>query len=281
MSEPHSANPYQPPLAENAARVKQTLVAYEPRARVPWNGWDVLIVLLQVILWEMVAGAIVRQLFPQVMLADAEPSVRQAQVQMTAGGLASCAACLSGMAILKVRARATWDDLGFSLRRPLYDLLLGIKAFAVIAVPVFGIQYVLVQWYPSEHPLVKMVRDEPGSQTLILATLMAVIVAPLVEEFLFRVVLQGWLEKRESRWRRAGYPLFRGVPRGFGPIVLSSALFALLHWGHGPDPIPLFVLAVALGYVYRQTHRIWPSLIVHACLNGASVGMLWLSLAGM
>lgn len=268
MSEPHTENPYEPPLAttdEPEALRSRTLVAYEPRSRVPWDGWDVLIVLAQVVLWEFIAKA---PLGPT-------PSVAELLI---AGGLASMAGFVTAIALLKVRCGATWDDLGFSLRRPLYDLQLGYKAFLVILVPVFGIQYLLVQWYPSEHPLVKMVSDDPSRRALILATVVAVVIAPLVEEFLFRVVLQGWLERRESRWRRAGYRPFRGAPRGFGPILLSAALFAVLHWGHGPDPIPLFVLAVALGYVYRQTHRIWPSLIVHMCLNGASMAMLWLSI---
>jgi membrane protease YdiL (CAAX protease family) len=36
------------------------------------------------------------------------------------------------------------------------------------------------------------------------------------------------------------------------------------------------VLALGLGYLYRQTHRIWPSLVVHALLNGCSLLMVLL-----
>jgi membrane protease YdiL (CAAX protease family) len=52
------------------------------------------------------------------------------------------------------------------------------------------------------------------------------------------------------------------------PILVSAGLFALAHWGHGPDPIPLFVLAVGLGYMYQRTHRILPCMVVHFLLNG-------------
>lgn len=61
------------------------------------------------------------------------------------------------------------------------------------------------------------------------------------------------------------------------PIVVSSALFALIHWGQGPAPIPLFFFALVLGYVYQRTHRIWPSMVTHALLNGTSMLMLWFS----
>jgi membrane protease YdiL (CAAX protease family) len=38
-----------------------------------------------------------------------------------------------------------------------------------------------------------------------------------------------------------------------------------------PDPIPLFVLALGLGYLYRQTHRILPCIVVHLLLNACSL----------
>jgi len=37
------------------------------------------------------------------------------------------------------------------------------------------------------------------------------------------------------------------------PILLSAGLFAALHATHGPDPIPLFLLALGLGYLYQRT----------------------------
>jgi membrane protease YdiL (CAAX protease family) len=40
-----------------------------------------------------------------------------------------------------------------------------------------------------------------------------------------------------------------------------------MHWSHGPDWIPLTVLAFGLGYLYQRTHRILPSLVVHLLLN--------------
>jgi membrane protease YdiL (CAAX protease family) len=66
-----------------------------------------------------------------------------------------------------------------------------------------------------------------------------------------------------------------GLPFGWLPIAISSALFGLAHYGYGPEPIPLFVLALFLGYVYHRTHRIVPCIVAHAAFNSVTVFMLW------
>jgi len=59
------------------------------------------------------------------------------------------------------------------------------------------------------------------------------------------------------------------------PICISSAIFALLHYSHGPDWVPLFFLAMGMGYLYQRTHRLLPSLVVHGLLNSLSMCGLW------
>ena len=71
-----------------------------------------------------------------------------------------------------------------------------------------------------------------------------------------------------------------GLPYGWVPILVSSALFALAHLGHGPDPFALFLLALLLGYVYQRTHRIVPCIVTHMLFNAASLGALLLVIAG-
>jgi membrane protease YdiL (CAAX protease family) len=61
------------------------------------------------------------------------------------------------------------------------------------------------------------------------------------------------------------------------PILMSSLLFAAAHSAHGPDPIPLFFLALGLGFVYSRTHRILPCVVVHGLLNSSSLAALWLA----
>lgn len=60
------------------------------------------------------------------------------------------------------------------------------------------------------------------------------------------------------------------------PILISSFVFAILHWGHGAAPIPLFFLALGLGYLYQKTRSLTPCVVVHMLLNGQTTALLLL-----
>lgn len=68
---------------------------------------------------------------------------------------------------------------------------------------------------------------------------------------------------------------FLGMPYGWFPIIVTSVLFGLAHFGYGPEPLPLFVLALMLGYAYQRTHRIVPSIVAHAIFNAFTMIALW------
>ncbi|MGO8752459.1 MAG: type II CAAX prenyl endopeptidase Rce1 family protein [Thermoguttaceae bacterium] len=93
-----------------------------------------------------------------------------------------------------------------------------------------------------ENPIVTLVRNDPSAQALLVVVISAVLVAPLVEEFLFRLLLQGWLERVESKLRRTSrlrrllcrVPVgLRGMLRGLVPVLAASLLFATLHYRKG------------------------------------------------
>ncbi|TWT56125.1 CPBP family intramembrane glutamic endopeptidase [Allorhodopirellula solitaria] len=58
------------------------------------------------------------------------------------------------------------------------------------------------------------------------------------------------------------------TPTAVWPILVTSVIFAVMHWGQGLAPIPLFFLSLGLGYLYRQTGSLVPSIVVHFTLNG-------------
>ena len=60
------------------------------------------------------------------------------------------------------------------------------------------------------------------------------------------------------------------------PVYVSAFIFAALHLGQGAAPIPLFVLAVVLGYLYRKTESILPCIVLHMLLNMFS--LFWYTL---
>ena len=236
-------------------------VEYVPRLRVPWNIVDVL---LLVFAWPVLELAALRlSVSGEELLNGAFSSAALAAVTA-----AHFLWVVLAVAFLKTRYRLHAAELGFDTSRIGQDIRWGALAFLAAAPLVYGIQIVVSQfWPPLEHPLAKLIVEQPSAGLVALATLSAIVVAPVSEEFLFRVVLQGWLERSMRRWRRLGRLGSRAVR--FLPIVVSAAMFAAMH--RGSDRVALFVLALFLGFLYRQTHRIFPALVLHACVNALAV----------
>jgi hypothetical protein len=88
--------------------------------------------------------------------------------------------------------------------------------------------------------------------------LLAVVVAPVFEEMLFRGIVLPALVQRF----------------GLGLSVAAvSALFALIH-GHVPSMVPLFVLSVALCLAYTWTGSLAVPMVMHAAFNSVTVTLL-------
>ena len=303
------------------ARLRRGLpvLSYEHRRPVPWTGTDIPLLFAPVIL-----GVIARLV--TIWRTDAagdEPVIASELAEQLLQAIAlnagmSCIFAVAVLAFVKFFRHAAWQDIGFDRRKLILDLQLGAVAFATVAPPIYMLQALLTQWYEPGHPLVTVLQQQPGALVWLLCGVSAVVVAPIYEELMFRVLLQGWLEKLFNRHSSSPGSLDSGQsydePRSgaeFGrpmegsaanvldattqtayadvetideqaegrstswlPILFSSALFALLHLGHGPAPIPLFFLALALGYIYQRTHRVLPCIILHALLNGTSLAML-------
>jgi membrane protease YdiL (CAAX protease family) len=278
----------QPPLAPVTARA------------VPWTIVDILVSIYIFLLLQVAAGAVVRVLFnldPRSGL-DRMPLNLRAVLVLT-GSIATLATMMASVLLVRWHARATWRDLGIDIKFFARDIGLGVAAFTLLAPPVYGLQMLFVQWFPSEHPVVNLLRERPDPIFLGISAFAAVAVAPVAEEFFFRVLIQGWLHKlHSSSWSLSswisGRTLLRekgGEPRddlpppegasiGTWPVFASAAVFSLMHAAHGPDPIPLFLLALGLGYLYRQTRRILPCIIVHLLLNVCSLAALMFAIHG-
>lgn len=89
-----------------------------------------------------------------------------------------------------------------------------------------------------------------------------VVMAPLMEELLFRGAIQGHLMRI---WKN---PVWA--------ILLSSLLFGLVHVN--PAQVPFaFVMGVGLGWMYYKTGSLIPCFFMHLVNNGSSVLIYWLS----
>ena len=121
-----------------------------------------------------------------------------------------------------------------------------------------GLYYMWLQWTgrdPQPQEVVNIMRDlAPGFLYYYLIAL-ALILAPISEELLFRGLLLPALA------RRAGTG---------AAIVASSFLFALIHF-HVPSLVPLFVFSVALSLAYIYTRSIVVPIVMHGIFNAISL----------
>ncbi|MCA9138841.1 MAG: CPBP family intramembrane metalloprotease [Planctomycetales bacterium] len=154
----------------------------------------------------------------------------------------------------------------------LSDLRRGVFATAWILPPVLIINVFVSTLVEYKHPVTDLLAAESGTRTFFMLLVSTALVTPVVEEFQFRLLLQGGLQRLVDR-PMPGETGTLWHPTSVWPIYVSSMIFALMHSGQGAAPIPLFFLAVGLGFLYQRTGRLFPAIVVHMLLNGTTLCM--------
>ena len=164
----------------------------------------------------------------------------------------------------------------------LRELTIGMVAFAMWAPLIWSIQSVLTQFIEYKHPTVEALQKNPTAIVVIQSWLSAVILAPIVEEIIFRVVIQGWLHRLRHAPDVKAHQIIYGNrpdelvdktkmdrPAAFHPlsIVVTSFLFAGAHAQQGPAPYTLFFFSLGLGFVYQRTGSLLACIVMHMLLN--------------
>jgi membrane protease YdiL (CAAX protease family) len=289
------------------------ILDYESRRPVPWNWVDLLLTLLVFFANQMACmAAAFHWLGIEDNIAEAIGTPQGRLALLVATAISGLMTFLLSALLVAYRSGASVRDLGFVAGEIPHDIMYGLVAFFAAAPIVYLIQvfFSFVVKIEYDHPLVKAIQQQRDATTIAIVTFTAVVAAPLSEEFLIRVLLQGWLEKLElssldlsaqdnlaigppplpgsdeapvtgnaeaEQKTPNGTIGLAGLPLGSIPILVSSLLFALMHVGQGAAPIPLFVYALVLGFLYHRTHRALPSIVAHCALNSTSVAMLFLT----
>lgn len=162
-----------------------------------------------------------------------------------------------------------WKDRQKQERSCLFDFFLGVMTW-FLSFPIVSIVSELVEkllqsivglkYY--EQTAVKFVKAAMGSPlSLVFAVLSVLVMAPLIEEFLFRGGLQTYFKKR----------------LGAKPaILLSSLCFALFHFsprqglGNIPLILSLLILGGFLGFIYERQGSLWAPIGLHMTFNTIS-----------
>ncbi|MEN0064197.1 MAG: CPBP family intramembrane glutamic endopeptidase [Myxococcota bacterium] len=160
------------------------------------------------------------------------------------------------------RAELTALDLGFSNANVAQEVGIG----ALVAVPLVALNQVVL--LPAIEGLGRRFGDYVPSGAvgdalgagLVPTVIAAVLLAPVIEEALYRGVAWRWLEERS------------------GPAVAigaTSVAFMLLHWAQGFWPMLYTGVAGALfGAVRWWRGSLWAPVVVHLAFNAVELAML-------
>jgi membrane protease YdiL (CAAX protease family) len=217
--------------------------------------------------------------------------------------------------LVRCTSGATLADFGLSLDDWRRQLALGVGVALFMTPAVLATQIAAVQvWTSNKHPIEEMVLDSFSPGIALLAVASTIVLAPMIEELLFRGIVQKWLSRlAASLDSEASAPKDQAVAglaaddlegqmagpsssscetlsidhkRLGGPagslrasclaIVSTSLFFAAMHTPQWPAPIAIFVLSAALGTLYRRTGSLLAVIAMHGTFNGFSTLILLL-----
>lgn len=167
--------------------------------------------------------------------------------------------------ITLIRMRGfTWGDLGWVPVSPGW-LAIGAAGSIAIFGLMIAVQLVLfslfgggLSFLPQALPLLP--RSVAG---FLISFILLAVCVPIVEEFLFRGVVYRWMRDRFSL---------------YGALVGSSAIFALAHLIFGAaGGLQIFVIGLALAYLYERSGSLLPSMVLHGVNNGIAISWIYLA----
>lgn len=198
--------------------------------------------------------------------------------------------------------------------RLIADAAVGTIGWLVLAPAVFAVHFLTnlamdaLRLNPDDHPLKQLRIDSTRDAAILFAG--ACVVAPFFEELGCRRLMIPWAARRLARsgivfaiagavavisatgGSRWGPLLFVLVVAGLVGVVLvqkkfllwplrstaaiasSAALFAVIHSGVWPTPIPLFILGLGLGWLVHRTRGATAAIVAHGLFNAISVTMM-------
>jgi membrane protease YdiL (CAAX protease family) len=137
---------------------------------------------------------------------------------------------------------------------------------------IYGPQYQI-----SQHEQLELIKACPQWQLRILIFVVAVIMAPLLEEMIFRglfqTVIRSIFESRNSTPYQKIFASRRfgaGRNRAWTAILISSGFFSMVHGNVSHWPA-LFLLGVCLGYAYEKSGSLFRPIFIHAFFNAITI----------
>lgn len=191
------------------------LLGYEPRWRVPWGPGIAVVALLFPLMGLVLAVTnsapdsnlpVIVEEHTEVLVEPVAPSETSDAETFVINGLSTTVVMIAFVLVVSLFLKSTFDTDGHDLGLPrdaeqlFADMGIGIVACVAALLPIYVIQFLLTVLLEPEtnHPLITELERSHTPAMILVGLLLAVVAAPLSEEFAFRLLLQGWLEKWED-----------------------------------------------------------------------------------
>ncbi|MBA7638724.1 hypothetical protein ES703_46380 [subsurface metagenome] len=182
--------------------------------------------------------------------------------------LALCIIAIGTMAVIIFLARASFarrlNGFGLNAKTIVKDFFAGAVNLCavwpiVIAMIILTTSLGKLIWKQDfemqQHEELKLITAHPQLPLRILIIVLAVVIAPILEEMLFRGLFQTIIR-----------PFFA---KPWLSVVISSGLFAAFHQpGHWPA---LFALGMCLGYAYEKSGSLLRPIFIHSLFNAITI----------
>ena len=173
------------------------------------------------------------------------------------------------VAVVRARLSPRFDAWGLSTRNflrqlggavviyiavwPICTALVHLSAYALTS---FGLEEL------PEHGAIRTLLDTDTPAWIRALTIFsAIILAPVIEELIFRGVLFRAIAQASSFW-----------PAAF----ISGLAFGLIHYAVPHTILPLFVFGVVLAYVYARSGSLTLVILIHAVFNAKTIASIML-----
>lgn len=231
--------------------------------RVRWTLWDLLTVGAVTILLAAIALLALR--LPGLLGSTALRDALRNNLLisgMIAGALVYGFAALATQLVIVRRNHGSWRDIGFRAAPSLAIALLPVMFIAeMILLGVINLAVVAVIGQ-FENPQTAALTDPRGFSwaNFIVVFIVGAIIAPPVEELLFRGLLYQWLRARTNV---------------AVAVIASAAIFATVHFIPVLLPV-LFAVGVILAVAFEWSKSLWVNIGLHFLQNAFAISLLFL-----
>jgi len=167
-----------------------------------------------------------------------------------------------------VKYKKPLGSIGLNYKNLVGDMFLGFSSYCVVLplliliIAGLGALVNMIHYEPPPHPLVDIfvVEDRRSPFIIYLSLILACTIGPFIEEVFFRGFCYTGLKKHI------------GIK---GAMIVTAAFFAFIHYSAFAF-IPIFVLGLALAYLYEKRGTLIPSITLHVVHNALFIGYFFM-----